>query len=333
MKTIRSFRQTVPFLCLGFAALLWPSCGKREPEFIQGYVEGEFVYVSSALPGTVTSLEVSRGDMVEADAPLFSLDDTPEKAARDEAERRLAEARAKLEDAQKGKRPTEIAALEAQLKQAEAAEEFSKSELDRQQRLLMDARGATSRQDVDRARSLFHQDEQRVAQLEEELKTAQLGQREDQVAAARAQVKALEAALAQAEWNLSQKQQDAPAAGLVFDTLYRSGEWVPAGRPVVSLLPPPNIKVRAFVPEPLVGTLARGDTVSVHVDGLPDAFTGTISFISPKAEYTPPVIYSRESRRKLVFMIEAVFDPETAARLHPGQPVDVELSSAKTPSE
>jgi HlyD family secretion protein len=136
-------------------------------------------------------------------------------------------------------------------------------------------------------------------------------------------VRALEAALAKAEWDLSQKRQTAPQAGLVFDTLYREGEWVAAGRPVVALLPPPNIKVRAFLPETQIGAIHPGDRVQVMVDGVGEPFIGKVSYISPQAEYTPPVIYSQESRDKLVFMIEAVFDPTTAANLHPGQPVDV----------
>ena len=98
-----------------------------------------------------------------------------------------------------------------------------------------------------------------------------------------------------------------------------------AGKPVVALLPPPNIKVRAFVPETRVGSIHYGDPIQVTVDGVAKPFVGKVSYISPRAEYTPPVIYSRESREKLVFMVESVFDPQVSANLHPGQPVDVEF--------
>jgi HlyD family secretion protein len=133
--------------------------------------------------------------------------------------------------------------------------------------------------------------------------------------------------LTQAQWNFDQKKQAAPQAGLVYDTLFREGEWVAAGKPVVVLLPPPNIKVRAFVPETRVGSIHYGDPVQVRVDGVEKPFVGKVSYISPRAEYTPPVIYSRESREKLVFMVESVFDPEVSANLHPGQPVDVEFKA------
>jgi HlyD family secretion protein len=92
-------------------------------------------------------------------------------------------------------------------------------------------------------------------------------------------------------------------------------------------LPPQNIKVRVFVPETRVGAIHYGETAQVQVDGVKEPFVGKVSYISPKAEYTPPVIYSRETRAKLVFMVELIFDPQAAADLHPGQPVDVEFRS------
>jgi HlyD family secretion protein len=315
-----------PLLALCALAILFglAGCGTSEVSRVQGYVEGEFVYVASPLPGALEELKVQRGAQVHSGDPLFVLDDAPEAAVRDEARRRLAQGRANWEDAKKGKRPTEIEALEAQLKQAQAALDFSEKEFTRQEPLF---RASTiTEQELERARSTRDQDRQRVAQLQADLLTARLGARSDQIEAAEANVRALEAALAKAEWDLSQKRQYAPKDGLVFDTLYREGEWVAAGRPVVVLLPPQNIKVRAFVPQTLLGAIQHGQQVSVTVDGVRDPFRGTVSFISPKVEFTPPVIYSRESRSKLVFMIEVSFDPATAAKLHPGQPVDVHLA-------
>jgi HlyD family secretion protein len=162
-----------------------------------------------------------------------------------------------------------------------------------------------------------------VAQLEAEIEVNRLASRDDQITAQAALIRGQEAALVRADWDLAQKRQAAPADALVFDTIYHRGEWVPAGRPVVSLLPPERVKVRAFVAEGAVGNIHTGDPVTVSVDGVAQPFSGKVSFISPQAEYTPPVIYSEESRSKLVFMVETVFDPATAAKLHPGQPVDV----------
>jgi HlyD family secretion protein len=316
-------------LCIGsgFVALCFlASCQPVDRNRVQGYVEGEFVYVASPYAGALGSLYVKRGAQVKVGDPLFALESTSERAARDEARRRLAQAHANLEDAKKGKRPSEIESIEAQLKQARAAWVLSEREFARQEQLTR-IPGATSEQDLDRARSAREQDSQRVAQIEADLRTAQLGSRPDQVVSAEAEVRAREATLTRAEWDLAQKRQTSPQAGLVFDTLYREGEWVAGGRPVVVLLPPQNIKVRAFMPETRVGAIHYGDAVRVFVDGLGEPFIGKVSFISPQAEYTPPVIYSRESRGKLVFMIEAAFDPKIAVNLHPGQPVEVEIGS------
>lgn len=138
-----------------------------------------------------------------------------------------------------------------------------------------------------------------------------------------AAVDAQKAALAKAQWSLDQKQQFAPADAQVHDTLYRQGEFVAAGNPVVILLPPANLKVRFFVPQASLPQIKTGETVSVSFDGGKRAYAATINYISTKSEFTPPVIYNRENRAKLVYMIEAKFAPADAAELRPGQPVDV----------
>ncbi|MGH8045837.1 MAG: HlyD family secretion protein, partial [Chthoniobacterales bacterium] len=268
---------------------------------------------------------VQRGQQVKKGDLLFVLESGAEKALRDEAARKLAQAQSNLEDAKRGQRPSEIASLEAELQQAQASLIMTTKEDERQEKLTRT--GASAQQELDRARAARDQDRKRVEKLVADLKTARLGSREDQIAAAVAAVKAQEAALAHADWELSQKTQYAPVDGVVFDTLYQQGEWVAAGRPTVALLPPENVKVRAFVPEGRVGSIRYGQGVSVFVDGVAEPYAGRVSFISPRAEYTPPVIYSQESRGKLVFMVESVFDPATAAKLHPGQPVDVAFES------
>lgn len=320
MKVPRSIIVAAALSC---SALWMDGCRQATPPRVQGYVEGEYVYVASPFSGAVRTLAVSRGAQVQPGDALFALDPQPEQSARDEAARRLSQARAQYEDVKKGRRTTEVESMEQQLRQARAALALSEKNFARQQELFRT--GATAASALDAARAQHDQDQHRVSQLEADRQTADLPSREDQIAAAEANVRALEAALAQADWNLAQKRQSAPQAGLVFDTMYRPGEWVPIGHPVVSLLPPENMKVRAFVPETRVGALHAGDAVRVQVDGVHDPYAGRINYVSPQAEYTPPVIYSQESRGKLVFMVEVRFDPAAARNLQPGQPVDVLL--------
>ncbi|HEY5779217.1 MAG TPA: efflux RND transporter periplasmic adaptor subunit [Terrimicrobiaceae bacterium] len=134
--------------------------------------------------------------------------------------------------------------------------------------------------------------------------------------------------LEQADWRFAQKQQAAPASGLVYDTYFRPGEWVPAGTPVLSVLPPEYMKVRFFVPEGDLGKMQVGTPLEIRMDGLAGPLEGKVSFVSPQAEYTLPIIYSRENRGKLVYLVEASLGAEGARQLHPGAPVEVRLKSA-----
>jgi HlyD family secretion protein len=140
-----------------------------------------------------------------------------------------------------------------------------------------------------------------------------------------AQVASFQAALEKAKWAFDQKQQSAPTNAFVHDTLYRPGEWVAPGSPVVVLLPPANLKARFFVPEEKLSQIKPGQTVSVSFDGASHAYSATVNYISSQAEFTPPVLYNRENRAKMIFMVEAAFSPDAAAQLRPGQPVDVRL--------
>lgn len=301
--------------------LLLAACQRQESATWQGYLEGEMVYVAAPLPGQITTLNVARGDRVASGAPLFSLENAAESASRNEATQRLHAAEARLADLRKGARPTELAALTAQLAQARTAVELSQIELSRQTR-LHDAR-VSSDEAYDRARLTHEKNRSQADELAARLETARLGARPDTIAAAEAEVSAARAAIERAAWSVTQKVQTAPQAGLIHDTLYRAGEFAPAGRPVIALLPTENIKVRFFVSETILATLKVGDPVQVTIDGRDSPLIAKISYRSTQAEYTPPVLYNRENRSKLTYMIEAAFSPDDAIDLHPGQPVDV----------
>jgi len=295
-------------------------CAERTPAGYPGYVEGEYVRVAAPLSGTLLQLTVERGAEVARDAPLFTLESEQERAARAEAESRVRQAQAALANLEKGRRPPEIAAVRAQLAQAQASLRQSEADLVRTQKLVADK--FLPPQKRDESIATRDRDRARVAELSQQVQIANLPARSDEIAAANAEVKAATDALAQAQWRVAQKSQVAPAAGLVIDTLYRVGEWVPAGAPIVSLLPPANVKIRFYVPEPIVGTLRIGDAVDVRCDGCGAPINAKIRFIAPQAEFTPPVIYSKENRASLVFLVEARPDAFNVA-LHPGLPVDV----------
>lgn len=315
---------------LPLLATLLVSCsgnsGGNSAGYFPGYAEAEYVRLAASIAGTLTKLHVGRGDRVEQDAPAFVLEQESERAEREEAAARVQRAQAQVADLQKGKRPDEIAALRAQVKQAEAALALSSANLARQRKLVADK--FISPAAADEALTAYERDRARTAESRAQLRTAELGARQDEIAAAQQELKAAQAQLAQAEWRLAQKTQRIPVKGEIADVLYREGEFVQAGSPVVSLLPPQNIKLRFFVPEPMLGPLQLGQEVRVHCNGCPSVIAAKISYLSSAPEYTSPLIYSKENRASLVFMIEARPVPEQATLLHPGQPVEIHLAAA-----
>ena len=315
--------MTKKLAALSMAAALLAGCGKDGPKPLQGYVEGEYVRVAAPFAGTLIRLDAARGQDIAAGAPLFALEAENEDAARREATERVKRAQAQVDDLRKGKRPTELDSVRAQLGQAQVALGLSEKEFARQTDLV--AKGFVSQQRADEARAARDSDRNKVAQLNAELETAKLGSRPDEIRAAEADASAARESLAQADWRLRQKTVAASVSGRVTDTLFVKGEWVPSGSPVVTLLPPGNVKVRFFVPETALGSVRVGQKVALACDGCATGLSGEVSFVAPQAEFTPPVIYSKESRAKLVFLVEAKPAAQDATKLHPGQPVDVRL--------
>jgi HlyD family secretion protein len=312
-------------LAFCFFSLTLYGCTDKIPNYYQGYVEGEFVFVAAPTAGRLEKRWVQRGQEVEAGAPLFTLEQESELAERREAEARVRNAEARLANLTASRRTSEIDAIRAELAQAEAALNFSTLQLHRHEELF--SGGLISKSQLDEVRTNHSGALELVAETEAKLQTAResIG-RDKEITAARAEVEASISALAQSDWKLAQRAIHAPAKALVQDTFYSEGEWVQGGSPVVSLLPPANIKIRFFVPEAVAGSLKVGRVVSAVCDGCGAAISAKVSFISTKPEYTPPVIYNREQRTKLVFLVEAVPDPFSSSLLHPGQPMDIALN-------
>ena len=266
-------------------------------------------------------MDVARGDTVAAGHLLFALDDEPEASEMRTAEQVLRSSESRLNDLETGKRPAEVDVTRAELEQA-VAEKKQADEILASDEAQFKA-GGIAQTELINAQGAAETSAAKVKELEADLAVDALPAREQQIKAQTNQVAADRASLANAEWHLKQKQIASPRDGLVFDTLYRQGEWVTAGNPVVQILPPENMEIRFFVPETVVGGLRVGGSVRVACDGCASDVVAKISFVSPQSEYTPPVIYSNENRSKLVYMVIANPSAQAAATLHPGQPVEV----------
>ncbi len=291
------------------------------PDTYQGYVDGNLLQVGPEISGRITLLSVDEGSSVRVGELVIKLDDTLQQAQVELAAARLEEARARLRLARaQRRRPEEIRILEAAVKQAEAALEVSRSEYERVKRLYEQRVVPKARLDV--AKGALDRDEARLEEARRQLETARLPARAEEINAAWASVRAAEAQLQEARIQLRHTRVEAPANGMVQEVFFRPGEIVRAGQPVLSILPPGNLKIRFYVPEPERSRFRQGDAVAISCDGCPDGLKARITFISRDVEYTPPVIFSPRERAKLVFRMEAKPIGE-ATRLGLGQPVDV----------
>lgn len=285
---------------------------------LNGYVEGEPLYLAAPVSGRVDQMLVRRGDRVAAGQALFAVDPAQLKAQRDQAEADVAAASAQAQDTRKGQRAVELAVLDANIAAAEARARDAAADLRRIRPLVQKAIYAPAR--LDDAQAAYQAAQAQVTAARRQRDAAALGGRDDQIRAADSRVRQASAALAAADARLGDIAPTAPAAARVEDVFYQEGEWAAANQPILALLPDERIKLRFFVPEREIAAYRPGGTVKFSCDGCAQGLTAQIAYVSPRPEFTPPVIYSREARDRLVYMVEA----RPSARLNPGQPVDVQ---------
>ncbi len=303
----------------GLGAYLAFGSGDPQGDVLSGYVEGEALYAASPVAGRLVEIGVQRGDVVAAGAKFFAVDPAQTLAARDQASAEVESAKSLAADARRGQRPAELGVIEAQLVAAHAVLNEADTSLKRIQPLA--EAGAASRAQLDSAVAARATAAANVRAIEKQLQAAKLGAREDQARAAQDRVRQAEAALGAAEARLSDIAPQAPTAGRVEDVFFQAGEWVPANQPVLSFIPDGRVRLRFFAPEKDIATYAVGAEVAFSCDGCEKDLKAKIIYVSPRPEFTPPVIYSREARDRMVFMIEAL--PVASQELTPGQPIDV----------
>ena len=313
------------FLCaIPLIGGLLSACPDAHPLAV-GYAEGEFVLAAPIETAEIVSVSVRRGDRVKSDSPLVELEKRDAEIAVAQARAALAQAESNLANLRQGRRPEEIAAIQASLASAKAQAAQASKTFDRQSDLL--SRGIATQAAYDSAETSLELARAKVTELQANLAVAQLPARKDEIAAANAQVEQAKAALEQAEWRLAQRSISVPVDGIVYDIVRNPGEVAGPQAPVLSVLPDSAIKLKLYVPEAALSSLALGDELAVRCDGCSDETRAKISYISPDPEFTPPVIYSLENRQKLVYLVEARPEDGDPA-LKPGQIVDVDLEIA-----
>lgn len=309
------------------AGLVWwrasaPAPGPDRP--LQGYIEGETLYVGPAEGERVDRLMVEAGQEVAAGAPLFVMSTTLLETQANEQRARLEQSEAQVANLRAAQqRPEQIAVLQAAVARAEAGLVLSTNEYERQATLY--PKGATTKAALDQASAALNRDRATLEETRRSVEAARLGGRTQEIDAAEAAALAVRAQLRQTEARIARQTVKAPAGAMVQDIFLRPGEMANVGQPVLALLPPGNRKARFFAPEPLLARFPLGARVSVTCDSCPPDIHARVSFVSGQSEFTPPVIFSEEERAKLVFRIDARLDG-AGARLPVGLPVAVRLA-------
>ena len=291
------------------------------PHHYLGYVEGETTLVAPPIAGRLVARPVERGDRVAKGDRLYVIDTTQAEAEVARATAGLAEFQARHDNLMTGKRSDELDVIRAQRRELEASLVLAQNNLQRESDLL--AHSVVSRQAYEQAVAHVAELRARVAALAARERAGGLAARDSEIAAAVAMIDQNQANLARAKNRLFDLMPVAPEDALVENTFFNVGEWVSGGSPVVSLLPERRVKLRFFVHEEDVARARPGRRVRFSCDGCPAGLTAVITYVAPRAEYTPPIIYSQSARAKLVFMVEARPDP-TQVPLPPGLPVAVE---------
>lgn len=288
-----------------------------------GYVEAETMYVAAPVSGRLAARPVDRGATVAAGTVLFSLDPESTDAEAARAEAQVAAARAQAADLGEARqRQAELDVSRAAEAAAQAA--LIKAQHDFSRVSALAARGFASRAQLDAARAARDGASASLAQTRAQIRSGELtAGRAGQQAAAGAEIAGAEAALRGQRQRQREIAPVSPARGIVEQTFFNPGEWVPANAPVVSILPDDKRKLRFFVPQDRIARLKPGMAVRYSCDGCGGPRQAKISYIAPRAEFSPPVIYSEKARAKLVFLVEALLEPSDKP-LAPGLPVEVE---------
>lgn len=311
------------FLCaLPLIANLLSGCAAPLP-VAAGYVEGEYVLLAPVEIVRIDHLGVKRGDHVEAGDILARMEKADAEIALRQAEAALEQSASQLANLKEGRRPEEIAVIEAALTAARAQAREARRIFSRQKSLR--DQGIATEASFEQAATALDQADAQVQLNSANLAVARLPARPKEIDAAQAMVRQAEAAVENARWRLGKREVKAPARGVVHDIIRRAGEMAGPSQPVLTLLPDGAVKLRLYAGEKYVSSIQTGSLLKIRCDGCGDDLTARVSFVSDSPEFTPPVIYSIQNRQKLVYLVEARPDGK-ADRLKPGQIVDVILT-------
>jgi HlyD family secretion protein len=309
---------------------------------VSGHVEAIETRLAPEVGGRVLTLTVKEGDRVQPGQIVLTLDTRDVQLAVDRATAERAAAQAQLRLVQAGARVEDLRQAESQIETGRSEVAAARTELEAAEQdlarfdtLLKNNSGsrkqrddAATRRDV--ARDRVAQFESRVKSAEEGLAKLRAGARREEINAARARVDVVSAQIASLEKGLTDATLQSPVAGLVTEKLVEVGEVITPRAPALVVVDIDHAWADVFVPEPTVPQIRIGQPATVFTDAGGTGIAGTISYISPKAEFTPRNVQTAEERSKLVYRVRISVDNKEGV-LKQGMPVEAEIVFAKQP--
>jgi HlyD family secretion protein len=318
-------------------------CSKELPTDrlrVSGHVEATETRLAPEIGGRILTVSVKEGDRVQPGQTVLTLDTRDVQLAIDRVKAEQAAAESQLRLVQAGSRVEDIRQAQSQVETARAEVSAARSELqaseqdlERFETLLKNNSGSQKQRDDALTRRNVARD--RVASAESRVRTAEevvaklrAGARREEVDAARARVATVTAQIAPLQKSLGDATLVSPVAGLVTEKLVEVGEMIAPRAPAVVLVDLDHAWADVFVPEPIIPQLKIGQAATVFTDGGGNGIAGTITYISPKAEFTPRNVQTAEERSKLVYRVRISVDNKDGV-LKQGMPIEAEIALAK----
>ncbi len=312
-------------LVCGLFGALFLSQLRQENLVVSGILEADEARIGSRLGGRVAAVHVKEGDRVVAGEVLVELEPFTLPARLEEARAVREQTKVNFEKFTRGPRTEELDVARARLEQARAEQRLAEQSLKRQGRLLVEK--STSQQLYDEALRTQEAALARVKELEAEVKELEVGFRREDIDKAEAEYNAANARVSALERELEELTIQAPISGVVSALQLVKGDLVAATAPVLTIIDDTQYWVRCYLPENALWVKSE-QKVSIRFDPLPnESFTGTVGFISPRAEFSPTNVQTSEERAKQMFRVK-VFVQGNTERLRPGMHADVDFGTS-----